>query len=1015
MSFYKAELKYYYLALVIGLVIHGSLVFFTFDDTYDAFVHIFFADHYAKDWFETWDYRWYTGFTVTSYPPLVHHAIALLSKVVGLKLGFICWSWFVVVLIVRGAYKFSLLWVEERAAMFAAMFAVFSTSVAEALHIFGQLPSLTGSALLLNACPEIYRWLRYDDRRRLILALLFLAVISSAHHVTTIFGMVFFVMPVLGLAVFDRAQEGMPKGETVQLSSFLREAIRVLPRLIAFGMTVIFITLIVIFPYWYWSKSDPITQVPIPHGSRDSFIEVSSSGLVFFLIPWGMMLFFLPFFFLRLFRKRYIFLCLSAALLFLLGTGGTTPLPKMLLGETAFEILTLDRFTYWGTLVALPFWGLFLYELFQGSFRDFLVQRIGPLVHRLFLAFFVAGTLVTFVLVVNISFFRTLQPDPIDIEPITKFLEKDFHYRWRFMTLGFGDQMAWLSANTSSLSVDGNYHSVRRLPEMTTRAVERLENAKYQGEEGISSLRQFLTVPERYHLKFIFSNDQFYDPLLHYSGWRKLQRLENDIVVWEKADVPPLPAILPKKEIPVIQRIMWGLLPLSAFSVLLLFFFLMRTPFLKSPERSIQIPSMHTKTVRPWIWGIQILWVILLAAFVSGLHFYNKYETSAYHSPENTLQAYYHELDYKRFNGAYQFLDPDLRPPLDQFLLQQSLKGGILSSFAKLDTLVTHIRPVSPDSVFASVTAHWITSLMEYTTTHQYQLHKKKGMWYILPSPADPTEPSDTFIRQPGIDFHGQGRRKALVNYTARRDVLDRPEVYIRQASLVERDSQYFVIGEILNTDNDPAHLTVQVVLYDQYDEEYLRFNTRDLLNYRLLPKESTPFRIDLQEEWISQSGVRNLDDRHPTSFVLFVRSVVSDEDSYKQAGIFLRAMEGQDALAADLYNYGTEEIIIPKILISQFEGTQMKWVERIYLPYGIKPQRKLAWVLDPLDIRGVKTIYTGKDTDLVVNGLSRRWPPGFKEEDKLPAPSVQLPGQSNRESRIQLNLESFTAVSYED
>ena len=90
-------------------------------------------------------------------------------------------------------------------------------------------------------------------------------------------------------------------------------------------------------------------------GDKTTYLEELSSGLAFFLIPWGMMLFFLPYLFREILRKRNIFLGLSITLAFLLGTGGTTPLPRMMLGETAFNILTLDRFTYWASLLALPF------------------------------------------------------------------------------------------------------------------------------------------------------------------------------------------------------------------------------------------------------------------------------------------------------------------------------------------------------------------------------------------------------------------------------------------------------------------------------------------------------------------------------------------------------------------------------------------------------------------------------------------------------------------------------------
>ena len=67
--------RYLIIALLIGVVFHGFGIFFTLEGTYDALIHLFFADHYASHWFEPWNYKWYTGFTVMGYPPLVHQAI----------------------------------------------------------------------------------------------------------------------------------------------------------------------------------------------------------------------------------------------------------------------------------------------------------------------------------------------------------------------------------------------------------------------------------------------------------------------------------------------------------------------------------------------------------------------------------------------------------------------------------------------------------------------------------------------------------------------------------------------------------------------------------------------------------------------------------------------------------------------------------------------------------------------------------------------------------------------------
>ena len=166
-----------------------------------------------------------------------------------------------------------------------------------------------------------------------------------------------------------------------------------------------------------------------------------------------------------------------------------------------------------------------------------LARLVGDPLARIAKLALASSLLATAVFVANFTHFRPLQPDRVDPEPIAAFMEKDQHDQWRYLTLGLGDQMAIVSAATTATTVDGNYHSARRLPELTSRSVERLEGAKFRGVPGIGSLQQFLATPERYNLKFVFSNDVFYDPLLWASGWHRLDRLQNDVVVWEREDL----------------------------------------------------------------------------------------------------------------------------------------------------------------------------------------------------------------------------------------------------------------------------------------------------------------------------------------------------------------------------------------------------------------------------------------------------------------------------------------------
>ena len=401
-------------------------------------------------------------------------------------------------------------------------------------------------------------------------------------------------------------------------------------------------------------------------------------------------------------------------MLALLGTGGTTPIPLTILGENAFNILTLDRFTFWATIMALPLFGEFVYRFLDGDLKEYLKQRFGLLSYKFVGGFLFTALIFMVVFSMSIGYFRPAQPQKIKMLPIINFLNQDQHYQWRYLTLGFGDQMAWLSAQTKATTVDGNYHSARRLPELTSRAIERLENSKFKGVEGLGSLQQFLTVPEKYHLKFIFSNDKFYDPLLYFSGWHQLQQLENGIVVWEKSNVPPLPSVLSKEEVSITLKIMWGTIPMLTLIIALLVFIF---PLLFKNHKAQQEIAAFNWTNEKWnkppgrLLILNQFWIgFLLISFCAATYsFY--LNNKAQRTPENVLRAYYDALDFKVFERAHSYIDPQEHISLAQYMLEVSVTDGLLSSYAKLDGVEIKLLDESDHMAKAEITTHWITPL----------------------------------------------------------------------------------------------------------------------------------------------------------------------------------------------------------------------------------------------------------------------------------------------------------------
>jgi hypothetical protein len=978
--------KYLITALLIGIVFHGTSIFFTLETTYDALIHLFFADHYAGSWFEPWNYKWYTGFTVMSYPPLVHQSIAALSLIGGLKFGMFTVALIGIVLFITGVYRFSLLITSNRtAAGYAAILAVFSSSFVETLHIFGQLPSIIGISVLMHALPEIYLWLKTGKWRYLATSLSLIAVTVTSHHVTPIFGMIFFIFPLIGMVIMDHSREQVDSIKAVTLRVFLNSFFKLFKRIISFGMLSLVIIIGCILPYWINSKNNPITQVPIPHGSRDNFLEITSSGLVFFLIPWGILLIILPYIFYRYYSRRYLFFGLSITILFVLGTGGTTPIPRMVLGETAFNILTLDRFTLWASIMSLPLFGEFTYRFVEGDLKTLIRNRFGAIYHKLAGGLLAGLFLFMTIFTMSLSYFKPSQPQKIEMLPIVNFLNQDQHDQWRYMTLGFGDQMAWLSAQTNAMSVDGNYHSARRLPELTTRPIERLENSKFKGVEGIGSLQQFLTTPEKYNFKYIFSNDKFYDPILYFCGWQRLRQLENGIMVWEKLNIPPLSTILPKDDVSTWQKILWGIMPfLTVLVAFILNIQMLLIRLLKTKDNPLpaylNFKNNYTQFSRG-VLKLTHIWSIILAIIIGyGTYiFYIKNES--HHSPENAILAYYDALDFKAYEKAYSLINPKSNIPISQYMLEISVTDGLLSSYAKLDAITTEIISQTDSLASLKVFTDWITPLEKIKKTDYKTVVKIAGKWYIQPEDIDLDLPPDQLYSSNTTNYFNQGRRRITTEQTHHEDILKQPVLEVLTAKLVKFENHYAIIGEIQNVDNVPADVVLKGTLYNDDNKTLATYNAKYHVNHKLMPKEVSSFRINF--EGIAWSKTQdsipktfNPDEftpmdfeEQPTKFNLQVAGNVSGSDLFKNTTISISDIDKQ-SISGSLFNGGTEEVTIPQLLVSYYNTDKnLIWVDHLFVKEGIRQQRRQGFHYPLLTDEMIRVINDDM-SNCFVNGL---------------------------------------------
>lgn len=527
--------------VLLALAIHGPLLALQLPltNSYDANFHVFFASHYAHHWFDPWNPKWFAGFSQATYPPLAHQWIALLSYILGLHYAYLLVQLIAVLLIPVSVYRYARLWVDERASSYASLFSVFVGAVAFLVYSAGQLPTTLSAPLYLLAVPYFYDWSRSADGGALIKGVVLTLAAGAVHHVTLIFGSFLFAFPVLWLAVIDRGER--------------RSSVAVVIRGIIFAVVAAIGLGIVLLPYWISIIRHPIQQIPIPHASRSNLLLNLTFLTNYFFVPYGMIVIALPFI-LRIgaANRRLRPLLLGFWVTFIFGLGGTTPIPKWVLGR-AFEILTFERFTLSAALMALPIIGLMAERALDRNPRR---AAFG----------FALAAIITLALPLGWIAITPFSANAnLNVDAVDSFLNRDGHDRYRYLTLGFGNALPKVSTYTDANSVDGEYNSARLLPEFTHYGTAQLTSAKYFGTSGMEALRMMLRHASHYGLKYIFVHDPFYYPLVSFAGWKQVESYDDgSITVWSREDIPPARPI-PSDAMPTaLEGLLWGTLPLAS-------------------------------------------------------------------------------------------------------------------------------------------------------------------------------------------------------------------------------------------------------------------------------------------------------------------------------------------------------------------------------------------------------------------------------------------------------------------
>jgi len=528
--------------MVLALAFHGPLVAGgLFRYSWDAATHIFFADHYRRSWFSLWDPRWFGGFSVSSYPPLTHQLLALVSLPFGYDAAFGLLLLTTLVLFPVAVWRFARVFVSPAAATAAAVIAPFVPGLALAAHAFGQLPTVVALTLALFLVVEFTRFLERGGAIRFGLVVALSGTVFAAHHATALF----FLAPALLAA----SAAVLPGSRSRALSVWLR-------RLILAAIGCALAGAIVVLPFWLWARGG-IPDAFIPHNSRSDFVHDVNAQALFLWGVYGLIPALAVYGLWRRPDRRTAAVAVLAGMLGVLGLGGTTPLPSLVFGRQ-WEWLTYDRFALWGAVALLPLAGIAIGHLLSLRIAGGRVLAIAALTGVIL---FAGADAVSSVLGPTLPYQR-------DLRPIAQFMN-DGRTAWRFQTFGVGDPGAQLGTMTLATTIDGTYYTARRLPVLATSGIGMLDAALWWDPSG-TVLHRALAAANQYSIRWAFVLDPHYAPYLNAAGFIRRGPLPGGIEVWENATAPPLPAAALRFGAPDVQGILWGILPLACFALVLL-------------------------------------------------------------------------------------------------------------------------------------------------------------------------------------------------------------------------------------------------------------------------------------------------------------------------------------------------------------------------------------------------------------------------------------------------------------
>lgn len=315
-------------------------------------------------------------------------------------------------------------------------------------------------------------------------------------------------------------------------------------------------------------------------------------------------------------------------------------------------------------------------------------------------------------------------------------------------------------------------------------------------------------------------------------------------------------------------------------------------------------------------------------------------------TPQDAVLSVFDNVRQRNYHEAYAYIGNTNQ--VDETEFTNDVRGtyGSLRTYSNLESTDVKVLNASDNAATVRATTKWATAVGPYYDTKDLKVDNKGGLWKVeWPHDTEAKTPPQVipvnYLRWDVI-WRGAGDDWGSQNVEA-------PHVRLISMKALQHGTATVVVGEILNEDTVPAHVSVNATLVGKDGNPIGQESSFDKINHILLPKEVSPFRIDFPNIRLDQvKSVRMQPDSSlvpasadPVIGVLNQRPVVD--------------ARGRHVLQGELENQSGMVVNIPHVLVTCYNNIgQVIWVSDGYVDKALLPQTPEAFSVDiPDDIAG--------------------------------------------------------------